>query len=117
MILHEAVRINDIEKTSNLVSEGCDVNGQDGDGRTPLHEATSGGEFYFGDFYKITEFLLHNSANPNIKDNNGQTPLTQCMNKRLSELLREHGAKGEDISSMYTMNSEGSYLGNIIIDV
>ncbi|NLT72704.1 MAG: ankyrin repeat domain-containing protein, partial [Chloroflexi bacterium] len=38
--LHRAARDGDVRACERLIASGIDVNGRDGQGRTPLHEAS-----------------------------------------------------------------------------
>ncbi len=74
--------------SSWVETTGVDINTQDKEGRTALH-LTSNGD--------IVKFLLDKGAKPNIRDNQGQTPLHRIvfrdnLNLRLIDLLLESGA-------------------------
>jgi ankyrin repeat protein len=73
-----------------LIDYGVDVNSQDDDLRTPLHQAAE-----FG-IPEITRLLLENGADVNAKDDLGGTPLLyavrQNSNLEIIKLLLEHGA-------------------------
>lgn len=74
-----------------LINYGADVNAQDFFGRTPLYLASREGNYpdvtyklellIYALFFilighiKVMELLLKNSANPNLTDNDNQTPL------------------------------------------
>jgi len=72
-----------------LVELDADVNVKDGDGRTPLHEATGCGKLI------VMEHLLKQGVNVNACDDQGTTPLhvaTAQENLVAVQLLLAHGA-------------------------
>ena len=64
--------IKSIEMTEILLEYGANINAQDYNGKTVLHYACYGGNYYD---YDILIVLLHNHANPNIQNNIGETSL------------------------------------------
>ena len=67
-----------------LIDLGCNVNGIDRDGLTPLHLSVK-----FG-FYDVAKLLIRNRASVNVRDNEGWTPLHYAVyrnNKKIMELL------------------------------
>lgn len=70
---HDAVKRNDTSKVENLLSLGVDVDIRDKAQQTPLHTAAvcNVGNSYF----KLTEILLKNGANPNARCNASLSPL------------------------------------------
>jgi cytohesin len=88
----------------NIVLEhGADPNAMDGYGDTALHKAAENQRLQ----PKIFESLLNHHANPNLKNNSGETPLDLLKSRlassdtkpeqkalagQLADLLRQHGA-------------------------
>lgn len=63
-----------LEIINILVKNGCDVNAQDQDGKTPLHYASELGQD------DTLEILLNNKANPDIQEKlMGKTPLHEAI--------------------------------------
>ena len=105
-LLNNAVLENNPAIVQTLLQHGADVNvrnehiGAQG-GFTPLHVAAS-----VGADRKIFELLLDKKADPNLRDDNGATPLDLVKEKQagysdpqkkaaagqLADLLRQHGA-------------------------
>ncbi len=93
-----------------LLKNGCSINQQNTYGETPLHEAVmdhiydglriiSGYTHHTSESsdirYKVIHYFLKHEANPNITDNNGNTPLDilkQQMypNEELINLIKQH---------------------------
>jgi ankyrin repeat protein len=95
--IHDAVRVNNIEKVKALLSNGADVNARDKMGDTPLHVAAN---FNARD---VAELLLAKGADVNARGDLGVTPLHLAAianSKAVAELLLTKGAdvnrKSED---------------------
>lgn len=92
--LHTSVVNNDMRSTLHLIHAGADVNGQRGDGETPLHQATICG------FMEPLQSLLRFGANPRIADNEGKAPLFHGMsrwNRSVYNTLLRAGALADDM--------------------
>lgn len=77
-----------------LVRHGADVNARAKDGWTPLHVQAQEGEDTGA--LEVMEALLKAGADPNLVDDEGNTPTTFAREREESEkveLLRAHGAK------------------------
>lgn len=88
--LIEAARLGDNKAVQSLLDQGAYVNSRDGDGRTPLTEATWEGH---ADTVKL---LLEKGADPNLRKNDGLAPRVIALSKgykEIEELLRKAGAK------------------------
>jgi ankyrin repeat protein len=73
-----------------LLEHGADINVQNQDGKTPLHEALTYGAL------EVVRLLLKHGADVEAKDNYGKTALqvaAEYGHNKVVELLREHGAK------------------------
>ena len=68
--LHEAAKVNEVEKVALLLDFGADVNRKNGSDRTPMHFAAQGGAYE-------AAVLMYNTANPlfNQVDSNGNNEL------------------------------------------
>lgn len=76
--LHLAAELNHVELTSWLLNRNVKVNMQDRDGDTPLHYAAlqDSVSFALGSSHrKIMEMLISHGADPEIRNQNGQTAL------------------------------------------
>ena len=78
-----------------LLKHSADVNSQDEDGRTPLHDAIWGSGSK-GDYPQIVQLLLERGADMNARDTHHQTPLhIASMSPTTLDIVRtllEHGA-------------------------
>jgi hypothetical protein len=73
-----------------LLEHGADINVQNQDGETPLHEASTYGAL------EVVRLLLEHGADVEAKDNYGKTVLqvaAEYGHDEVVEFLREHGAK------------------------
>ncbi|XP_018328199.1 ankyrin repeat domain-containing protein 49-like [Agrilus planipennis] len=68
--LHSACQWNHKECVLRLIQHGADVNAASEGGQTPLHIATSHGTSY----ESVQLLLMHPYINPNILNNNKETP-------------------------------------------
>eukprot|EP00291_Cryptomonas_curvata_P009430 CAMPEP_0172200544 /NCGR_PEP_ID=MMETSP1050-20130122/29399_1 /TAXON_ID=233186 /ORGANISM="Cryptomonas curvata, Strain CCAP979/52" /LENGTH=245 /DNA_ID=CAMNT_0012877883 /DNA_START=112 /DNA_END=845 /DNA_ORIENTATION=+ len=68
-LFHLAVS-GDLDRMRQLVENGISVNAVDYNGRSPLHLAADRG------FTEVVEYLLSNSATPDLKDNRGDSAVT-----------------------------------------
>ncbi|MDH4156472.1 MAG: ankyrin repeat domain-containing protein [candidate division Zixibacteria bacterium] len=119
--LTEAVEFGRLNSVKYLIARGARADGAEvGTGFTPLHFAVIGGEV------PMVEAVLPATANPNMIDSTGMTPLDIAVrhgHTRISELLRKAGAetrtkRSGPISSAYLAQQPGDgeaylwYLGN-----
>lgn len=95
--LIEAIKSKDISKVRKILSEGTSPNIRDKDGLSVLHLAVK------LDYYAITELLLIQGANSNIKSwRNGTTPLFNAVTSNrlnITELLLKHAANPSVINT------------------
>ncbi len=89
-VLMEAIFADNSELVSFLIRNGADINITDPDfGETILNIMAHDGQ------YEKVQLLLKYGADPNIRDNNGKTPLIHAAREGYPasvELLIEHGA-------------------------
>jgi quinoprotein dehydrogenase-associated probable ABC transporter substrate-binding protein len=88
--LLNAVVANDIDRVRYLLSHGAHVDARDGEGYTPLVNATR-----FG-FVEVATYLVTHKANANLPDRSNWTPLMYAAwedSPPLVTLLIGHGAK------------------------
>jgi quinoprotein dehydrogenase-associated probable ABC transporter substrate-binding protein len=88
--LHNAVVANDIDRVRYLLSHGAHVDARDGEGYTPLINATR-----FG-FIEVATYLVAHHADANLPDRSNWTPLMFAAwddSPPLVTLLIGHGAK------------------------
>lgn len=71
--LIEAVIDNDYQKVLEVINNEIDINHQDNLGWSALHYACQN----ISD--NIVELLLSNGSTPNLKDNNGNTPISTAV--------------------------------------
>ena len=91
-----SVRIPNTNRDLTLTDIYTQINSRDPNGRTPLHIAACKG---YADF--VEELFRVPDINPNLKDNNGNTPLQALLASDLStkkkvaisKILRAHGAR------------------------
>jgi ankyrin repeat protein len=73
--LSEDTQQRSIASLKLLLEAGGDVNGKDGRGLTPLHEAARWG------WNDVVRFLVEHGANINAKDGRGNTPIDSALGK------------------------------------
>ena len=78
-----------------LEHKSTDVNVQDQENFAILHIACEANN------YEAVKLLISLNANPSVKDNNGQTPITIATDHDIIKLLIKHGA---DPTPLYTMH-------------
>lgn len=86
--LHRACLMNDDAQVRKHLLK-VDNNSHDTSNRYPIHLATVNGNF------TIVKLLIENQANPNVQDNEGNTPLIksiQCGHEHLVKYLLSNGA-------------------------
>ncbi|TCV93168.1 ankyrin repeat protein [Luteibacter rhizovicinus] len=84
--------VTDPEAVAVIVNRGADIEARDASGRTPLIEQTNNQE----DGIDVVVALLTMGANPNARDNDGETALSIARdtdNQDLIEALTVAGAK------------------------
>jgi ankyrin repeat protein len=67
--LRYVAKFNDLDNVKYQLKHGANVNSQDNNGKTALHEASIMG------WTDIIETLINAGANVNLKDNEGKIPL------------------------------------------
>ncbi|TMW58614.1 hypothetical protein Poli38472_010173 [Pythium oligandrum] len=73
VLLHSAVKADDIAKVTMFLTQGVDINSEDSTGRTLLHEAAQWMAFAVG------RELIHRGAHVNALDQGGNRPLTSLI--------------------------------------
>jgi ankyrin repeat protein len=79
--LHLAVAEGDLDSVKELVESGENINEQNDQGYTPLHEAVK------GNYLKIANYLIENGADPHIKNNKGETALMIAQINQQKKIL------------------------------
>jgi quinoprotein dehydrogenase-associated probable ABC transporter substrate-binding protein len=88
--LHNAVVANDIDRVRYLVAHGAAVDARDGEGYTPLINATR-----FG-FVEVATYLVEHKSDANLPDRSNWTPLMFAAwddSPPLVKVLIAHGAR------------------------
>ncbi len=96
--LNNAVTANDVDRVRYLLAHGAQTNSFDGEGNTPLVNATR-----FG-FFTVAEYLAAHKADTNLADHSSWTPLMYAAwgdDPKLEKMLLAHGA------SMLSTNNDG----------
>ena len=91
--LQNAVIASDVERVKYTLQHGAHIDSTDGDGYTPLINATR-----FG-FNGVASNLLEHKANPNSTDHGGWTPLMYAAYNDNAVLIGELIAHGADITA------------------
>ena len=89
--LHKAVEANDTALAATLIAAGGDVNGQDNDGKAPLHYAAQKNSVGF--------VTILAKANVNLKDNAGATPLHYAVAVKAVEFIDALGKVGINVNA------------------
>ncbi|WP_265025522.1 ankyrin repeat domain-containing protein [Wolbachia endosymbiont (group A) of Bibio marci] len=79
--LLEAAREGNIEEVNSLISKGANVNAEDNNEQTPLHQAAAYGR------KEAVEVLLNNGANVNAVDEHHSTPLHRAAENGHKEVV------------------------------
>lgn len=93
-----AVTSGDVEEVKKLLAKGADINHQNVDGLTALHQAC------IDENYDLVNFLVDHGARLDIRDNEGWSALhaaASCGSVEIAQCLIDHGA---DVSAV---NNEG----------
>lgn len=93
-----AVSSGDVEEVKKLLAKGADINHQNVDGLTALHQAC------IDESCDLVEFLVDHGARMDIRDNEGWTALhaaASCGSVEIAQCLLDHGA---DVAAV---NNEG----------
>ena len=90
--LHVACAKNDVKTVSLLITADADVNTNDKDGRTPLHEAAINGHTV------AVKLLIEKGADVNKADEDGKTPLYKAFEKGHTEIAKLLIAAGADVN-------------------
>ena len=88
--LNYAFGTHDYVGARRILEQGADPNGRQGSNGSLLRHAVT-----YGDA-KATELLLHFGANPNLKDQNGNTALEYCgegSTEEVINLVKKYGGK------------------------
>jgi len=88
--LNDAIVANDIDRVRYLMSHGANADARDGEGYTPLVNASR------FDFLEVATFLAGHKADVNLADRNNWTPLMYASwvdNPQLVTMLIRQGAK------------------------
>ena len=81
--LHEAVYLNDMNRTEKLVeADACDIDAQSKAGIAPLHIAVKTRNL------PMVNYLLEHGADVDIQDNNGYTPLLYAISQRRMKIVQ-----------------------------
>lgn len=94
--LGDAIVANDIERVRYLLAHGAHADARDGEGNTPLINATR------FSFVEIATYLAEHKADVNLGDRNDWTPLMFAAwqdNPELVSMLMKHGAKIDVVSN------------------
>jgi quinoprotein dehydrogenase-associated probable ABC transporter substrate-binding protein len=94
--LHNAVVADDIDRVRYLLGHGAHADARDGEGYTPLANATR-----FG-FVEVAAYLLTHEADANLPDRSNWTPLMYAAwddSPPLVTLLLGHGAKLDSVDN------------------
>jgi len=101
--LFDAVRLNDFELSSFLLTSGMDPNLQNSEGNTALSEAIYDGMKNI----KIIRLLLEHGATPNIRNHRNET-LYEILN---NIILHNHGTKTiTDYELLFKIEKNGHYF-------
>jgi WD40 repeat protein/ankyrin repeat protein/serine/threonine protein kinase len=92
--LHVAVLGNEVDEALNCLRSGCDVNERNTYGHTSLSLAAGCGH------REMTRLLLDHQADPNLPDDNGDTPLHRAIQQNkvavIPELLKKADINARD---------------------
>lgn len=83
LFFHLACTNGDVKTAHLMIQNGCDIDKQGFDQRTPLHMACTYGH------YEIVKMLCAKGANPHIRSGTDQTPFTSALIYRKFECVIE----------------------------
>ncbi|CAK1550419.1 unnamed protein product [Leptosia nina] len=112
-LLLYAIEHDDTKAVEKMLDMGADVNAQNSEGRTVLHEAITKGNL------QIIEFLLKNGANVHLKTRCGESPLLTAISydkHAIINLLIQCGAHltSVDVKSIADLLSVAARSGVIV---
>jgi Ankyrin repeats (many copies) len=84
--IKDTISENNYEGVWDAIKEGAELNPKDAE-LPPLHQAVVLG------YIRIVKLLLDNGANPNLRTDEGKTPLDFADSDEMRELLKEYSAK------------------------
>ena len=104
------------ELETELVNSTLDVNAVDSNGRTALFWAAKRGDI------PMTEHLLRAKADPNLCDNNGDSPLLQSTSLACSKMLLQAGANVRTMNRFgltalfyaHVCNADNAYMSAVL---
>ncbi|XP_023318093.1 serine/threonine-protein phosphatase 6 regulatory ankyrin repeat subunit A-like [Trichogramma pretiosum] len=105
----------DDENMANMLFQICDekhqmvqVDAQDNEGRTPLHEAIDKGNI------KLVEILLRRGARPNLADNKKLTPLHAICKRKNGDdgLLKRFFEINDELNQLVEVNADENEEGS-----
>lgn len=78
-MLRQSLELSDFEMATLAVRSGSDINHRDEHGMTVLHHKAMRAD------HRSIHFLLNNGADPNVRDNFGNTPIVLLLSRQLND--------------------------------